>query len=232
MPARRTIGMFFVAMATGCAAVTGTPPNAGGEAGPLIVDPGLFMPVVRRAVAAEAPPGEPAQPLGEPQQPVIVRGEGIRMEPAAVAPASTARSPGADRAVVPSTKATANASASPAAVVQPRRIENAATTVMTAEPPLDMAGLKARLRDTDAIGVLTKLALRNQMDDLLQKFRVHYQGGQKTSVAALRQPYDLLVRRVLSVVQSGDPSLARAISASHEAIWRLLADPVTFDSIT
>lgn len=227
--------MFFVAMATGCAVATGTSPNAGGEAGPLIVDPGLFKPVVRRAVAAEAPPGEPAQPaqpLAEPQQPVIVRGEGIRMEPAAGAPASTARSPGADRAVVSSTKATANASASPAAIVQPRRIENAATTAMTSEPPLDVAGLKARLRDTDAIGVLTKLALRNQMDDLMQKFRVHYQGGQKTSVAALRQPYDLLVRRVLSVVQSGDPSLARAISASHEAIWRLLADPVTFDSIT
>src|SRR4051812_26354937 len=30
--------------------------------------------------------------------------------------------------------------------------------------PLDVADLKARLRDTHAIGVLTKLALRNQMD--------------------------------------------------------------------
>jgi hypothetical protein len=89
--------------------------------------------------------------------------------------------------------------------------------------PLDVAGLTARLRDTDAIGVFTKLALKNQMDDLLEQFRAHYQNGQKTSVASLRQPYDMLVLKVLSLVQDGDPSLARTISGSREAIG-ILAD--------
>ena len=95
-----------------------------------------------------------------------------------------------------------------------------------------MAALKARLRDTDAIGVFTKLALKNQVDDLLEQFRALHQGGQKTGVASLRQPYDMLVLKVLAVVQDGDPSLARTIAGSREAIWEILADPQKFNAAT
>jgi hypothetical protein len=91
--------------------------------------------------------------------------------------------------------------------------------------------LTARLRDTNAIGVFTKLALKNQVDDLMKQFRAHHQGGQKSSVASLRQPYDMLVLKVLSVVQDNDPALARTISGSREAIWGILADPEKFNSI-
>jgi DNA polymerase II large subunit len=100
------------------------------------------------------------------------------------------------------------------------------------EPPLDVAALKTRLRETHAIGVFTKLALKNQMDDLLEQFRAHYQSGQKTSVASLRQPYEMLVLKVLSLVQDGDPSLARTISGSREAIWAILADKEKFNSVS
>ena len=100
------------------------------------------------------------------------------------------------------------------------------------DPPLDVAALKTRLRETHAIGIFTKLALKNQMDDLLEQFRAHYQSGQKTSVASLRQPYDMLVLKVLSLVQDGDPSLARTISGSREAIWGILADKEKFNSVT
>ena len=99
-----------------------------------------------------------------------------------------------------------------------------------AEPPLDIAALKARLRDTKAIGVFTKLALKNQVDDLLQLFRTHYLSGQKNNVATLRQPYDMLVLKVLALIQDGDPSLARILSSSREAIWRILADREKFNS--
>jgi hypothetical protein len=98
--------------------------------------------------------------------------------------------------------------------------------------PLDVAALKARLRNTKAIGVLTKLELQNQMDDLLKQFRAHHESGQKTSVASLRQPYDTLVFKVVAIVQDGDPSLARTISESREAIWDILADPEKFNSVT
>ena len=100
------------------------------------------------------------------------------------------------------------------------------------EPPLDVPALKARLRDTNAIGAFTKLALKNQVDDLLQQFRVHHQSGQKTGVAPLRQPYDMLALKTLCLVQDSDPSLARTISGSLEAIWGILADPEKFNSAT
>jgi len=102
---------------------------------------------------------------------------------------------------------------------------------VTAEPPLDVAALKARLRDTNAIGLFTKLALKNQVDDLLQQFRAHYLSGQKTSVTALRQPYDMLVLKVLALLQDRDPSLARTIAGSREAIWGILADRDKFNSV-
>ena len=71
-----------------------------------------------------------------------------------------------------------------------------------------------------------------QMDDLLTKFRAHHHSGQRVSVASLRQLYDVLVLKVLALVQDTDPSLARTILASREAIWGILADPKKFDSVT
>lgn len=93
-----------------------------------------------------------------------------------------------------------------------------------------MAALKTRLRETNGIGLFTKLALKNQVDDLLQQFRTQYLSGAK-SVASLRQPYDMLVLKVLAIVQDSDPPLAHSISASREAIWGILADPEKFNSI-
>ena len=97
---------------------------------------------------------------------------------------------------------------------------------------LDVASLKARLRDTDAIGVFTKLALKNQVDDLLKQFRTQYQSAPNPDVTALRQPYNMLVLKVLALVQDSDPSLARTISNSREAIWGILADRDKFNSAT
>jgi hypothetical protein len=140
--------------------------------------------------------------------------QAIGIKPAAGAPALPSRSQNAAKDAPASVKAPANVPASP-----------------KKEPPLDVEALKTRLRDTHAIGLFTKLALKNQMDDLLEQFRAHHQSEHKSSVASLRQPYDMLVLKVLAVVQDGDPSLARTISGSREAIWVILADPAKFNSI-
>lgn len=131
----------------------------------------------------------------------------------------------------PAAKARASVSASAPVVVLPRKNQNPPPAARKQEPTLDVASLIARLRDTDAIGVFTKLALKNKVDDLLQQFRAHYQGGQKTGVASLRQPYDMLVLKVLAVVQEKDPALARTISASREAMWGILADRDKFNAL-
>jgi hypothetical protein len=100
-----------------------------------------------------------------------------------------------------------------------------------ASPPLDMATLKKRLRETKAIGVFTKVALKNQVDDLLDQFRAYYQGRIKTSLTELRHPYDRLLLKVLTLLQDDDPSLARLVVASREAIWGILADPAKFATL-
>lgn len=131
-------------------------------------------------------------------------------------------------------KAPAKIAASPVPTEQPRK--NAVATPAAKKPeapaPLDVASLKTRLRETNAIGVLSKLALKNQVDDLLDLFRAAYRGGQKTTPVALRQPYDMLVMKVLALLQDSDPALARAIAGSREAIWGILSDPEKFSSVT
>jgi hypothetical protein len=97
-----------------------------------------------------------------------------------------------------------------------------------APPALDLASLEQRLRDTHAIGVFTKLSLKNQVDDLLGAFRAYHGGQDKISLTALRQRFDLLLLKVLTLLQDGDPPLASAISSSREAIWGMLADREKF----
>lgn len=137
-----------------------------------------------------------------------------------------ASKPNAPKTVKPPVKA-------PAKTSVPMVVRQAPPPVASKqEAQLDLTSLIARLRETDAIGVMTKLALKNQVDDLLKKFRLHYQGAQKSSVAELRQPYNMLVLKVLSLVQDKDPSLARSLSSSREAIWGILADRDRFKSIS
>lgn len=254
MPAVRAIGILFFALAAGCAGLRQAPPSGMARTGPLIVDPFLIGPNQKGAVAAVPPRFEAkeettvasAPPPAGPRPPVMTENAAIGIEPVAGAPTPPSRSQSAAEAAPPPAKTApplvkaarplaevpAKVSASPVAIEQPWKNEDPPPASRKPEPPLDVAALKARLRDTNAIGVFTKIALKNQMDDLLKQFRAHYQSGQKTSVTSLRQPYDMLVLKVLSVVQDGDPTLARTIAGSREAIWNILADAEKFNSLT
>jgi hypothetical protein len=119
----------------------------------------------------------------------------------------------------------------PAASPPPSAPAVAAVTTRTAAPALNLGSLEQRLKDTHAIGVFTKLSLKNQVDDLLGRFRDFYGKKSNTTLAELRQKYDLLLLKALSVLQDGDPALASAISASREAIWGILADPQKFSKL-
>jgi len=96
---------------------------------------------------------------------------------------------------------------------------------------LDLGSLEKRLRDTKAIGVFTKLSLKNDVDDLLEQFRDFHQSRDQTRLAKLRQAYDLLLLKVLSLLQDGDPGLARDVSSSREALWNILVDPDKFKNL-
>ena len=97
--------------------------------------------------------------------------------------------------------------------------------------PLDLNTLEQSLRDTKAIGFFTKITLKNQIDDLLDEFRDYHRGKATRRLTDLRRSFDLLIMKVLSVLQDEDQKLASDISSSREAIWALLADPKKFAAL-
>jgi hypothetical protein len=146
------------------------------------------------------------------------------VEPSKPGPADQgAAKAGPPEASIPAKLPAEKAGKKPGATPRPAKKE--------ASPPLDLTTLETRLKETKAIGVFTKITLKNQVDDLLDQFRAYYQGRAKTSLAELRRPYDGLVLKVLSLLQDGDPELAREIVASREAIWGILADPNKFATL-
>ena len=104
----------------------------------------------------------------------------------------------------------------------------AAPAEAPASQPLDLDGLEQRLRDTHAIGVFTKLSLKNQVNDLLGQFREFHEGQIKVPLADLRQRYEQLLLQVITLLQDSDAQLANTIASSREAIWHILSDPKTF----
>jgi hypothetical protein len=103
--------------------------------------------------------------------------------------------------------------------------------VTQAAPALDLKTLEERLRGTRAIGIFTKITLEDQVTDLLDRFREYYKGRATLTMRELRLSYDLMLMKVLSLLQDEDQTLASAIVSSRGAIWALLADPATFATL-
>jgi hypothetical protein len=91
--------------------------------------------------------------------------------------------------------------------------------------------IEGTAQGNQAIGVFSKICLKNEVDDLVKQLGDHYQGKTKPTIAELRQSYDLLMMKVLSLLQDGDHKLASAVVSSREAIWALLADEKSFAAL-
>ena len=128
-------------------------------------------------------------------------------------------------------RATTKANAPVAKTPVPTPKTTNAATAPDAPPTLDLTGLENQLKSTKAIGIFSKIALKNQVDDLMKQFREHYQGKNSTTMTELHQSYDLLIMKVLSLVQHDDKTLAAKIVSSRAAIWDLLSDPLKFAAL-
>jgi hypothetical protein len=106
-------------------------------------------------------------------------------------------------------------------------VASAAASPRSAET-LDFASLMTRLRKTKAINLRTKLAVKNESDDLLERFRAYHARDVAGSLAELRRSYDSLFLKVYSLLQDADPPLALEINRSHGVIWEILKNPTTF----
>ena len=170
-------------------------------------------PALAPAAPASAPAPAPASAPTPPTRP----------------PSATKASPGATsgRPVSKPSDTAGTAAPKPSAEAAPK-------TTAPESPPaqtLDLGSLEQRLKETRAIGVFTKLSLKNQVDDLLAELRAFHSGSAKTPTAELRQKYDTLIIKVLTLLQNGDPQLASAIASSREALWGVLMDPKKFSQI-
>jgi outer membrane biosynthesis protein TonB len=182
-------------------------------------------PAAENSATVPAPPATQPAPAPTPAAPAPAQPH---------APATAAPSPPAP-AAAPTAKpsSTKTTSAPKPAASPPVASESKAQPAPAAPKPssLDLNSLEQKLKDTRAIGVFTKLSLKNQVDDLLSEFRAYHKGGAKTPQSELRQKYDLLIMKVLSLLQNGDPQLASAIASSREALWGILMDPQKFANI-
>lgn len=219
----RIAGLLVLLLTPGCAWLErvsqGEPPETGAmqESAPA--------PAPQQAAAEpeEAVAAKPAQTAPKQGGPVAVKPAPPPAAPPTTATPkqSTAKS-GAPAATLP-----AKAPASPAPMEPAPKKEIAAPPA----PPLDLGSLETRLKGTNAIGVFTKITLKNQVDALMDQFRGHYDGTINTTLALLRQPFDMLILKVLSLLQDKDPPLALAVAQSREAIWGILSDPEKFKNI-
>jgi hypothetical protein len=218
-------GIALVLALAGCGGVKPAPPGASPPAAAQ-AEPAKAAPAAPSVTPASPPPPSPPPPSPPPPA-VAAQAPTAAIPPTAPsAPAPAAKS--AAKAEAPAAKVAAKAPAATAPSTPPPKKDVAQELAKPKEAPLDLTSLETRLKETKAIGLMTKIALKNQVDDLLNQFRAFYQGKLKTTLAELRKPYDLLVLKVLSLLQDSDPSLAAAIVASREAIWGILSDPAKF----
>ena len=130
----------------------------------------------------------------------------------------------ATKASRPTEAKTAPPPAKPAAAAKASAETKAPPVAAVAQPPIDLKSLEQKLKDSSAIGVMTKLSLKNQVDDLIAQFRAYHDGHQPPTLSQLRQPFELLLMKVLALVQDKDPALAKALHDSRDSIWSVLAD--------
>lgn len=110
----------------------------------------------------------------------------------------------------------------------PERSSGGEATSGETKEELDIKGLTARLRASKAIGFFTKLALKNQIDDLLDKLRQYHGRNGQVSLEPLREQFNLLFLKVISLLQDDDPDLFRILAGARETLWNKLADPSAF----
>lgn len=200
---------------SGAVAAESPPAPAPIESASAPIEPAPAVPVKSDVAAAEPPP--PQTPI-KPQKAVSP----TRATPAQAEPSPVPSSPEPPVAAEPATVV---------AAPKPGQPEAPPPAARPVESPLDLPALKERLKETKAIGVMTKLTLKNQVDDLLERFQAHYRVRPPPDLAPLRQAYNMLVLKVLTLIQDGDPALARTLASSREAIWAMLADPVRFQTL-
>lgn len=86
----------------------------------------------------------------------------------------------------------------------------------------DLKGFEKRIRDTAAIGFVTKLALKSEVDAMLVEARaIRGAGVGPDRAAALQERFATLHSGVVKKLAS-DPALATEVSCNRDSLWNAL----------
>ena len=85
-----------------------------------------------------------------------------------------------------------------------------------------------RIKDTRALGGLTKLSLKKDYDRLLARALDYHEGDDSISIEQLREQYDVMIHRLTSLLQDKDEELVLFLDDSRDKYWLVLADQQKF----
>jgi len=87
----------------------------------------------------------------------------------------------------------------------------------------NMDALIERLKNSDAIGVFTKLALRSDAMDVVDEVKNWREHKGRMSLSEIRARFDGLLLKVLALLDD-DPALSADISMARDNIWNSLLE--------
>ena len=221
---RRGLIALWCLVTVGCAPVTNeSTESASTTAVPTL--PAGIPPTADHAAAPEAPSFPPVAEVTDRTEPIDEPRVAAEPEPTppAIPPADVAPEAPEPAIISPATAATEVFEPAPGLIAPSGGPPASAET-------LDLSSLVARLRKTKAINLRTKVAVKNESDELLDRARAYHTHTGETTLDDLRRSYDSLFHKLHSLLEDADPPLARDIDRSRAAIWELLADPRKFSA--
>ncbi len=93
---------------------------------------------------------------------------------------------------------------------------------------LDLDALEDRLRETDAIGLASKLTLKVRLDSLIDDFRELHRGRGDDSLMSLKGRFNSLIDETLAQLRDDDPALYGTLIGSRAGLWATMTDPRKF----
>jgi hypothetical protein len=104
----------------------------------------------------------------------------------------------------------------------------------------DLDDLIGRISSSKSLGFFTKISLKNDIDNLLAELRDYHdkfenRSGsgsgdthQSESLRELRERYDVMVHKLVVLLQDKDADLVKSIDDGREQLWAVLADKKRF----
>lgn len=89
---------------------------------------------------------------------------------------------------------------------------------------IDMEILTSRLKETKAIGFFTKLAIRNDVSDLMDDVKRYRKKSMlATKMKEIRESFEGLLMKIVALLDD-DPELSRDLYVGRESIWKSLLE--------